>query len=275
MFRKIASIIGMVLVLATSLTLPVQAASVNSISGTVVDSVTSAPIKGVTVKFGKLSAVTNGSGNFIISKIPAGSSGKLTPSLNNYKFAPKYITITNIQASLTGQNFTGTVIKPPVYSITGKITYKGKGLKGVTVTYGSLTTTTNSAGKYAFKKLPAGTRGRVTPSKAGYGFTPLNIVIAPLTQTMKGQNFTAIKAFTISGKVFDGSNTGPGLAGVTVSLGSLSAVTNANGAYTIPNVPAGTSDTLTATLTGRTFLPVSITVTNLAADLHAQNFVAQ
>ncbi len=88
------------------------------------------------------------------------------------------------------------------------------------------------------------------------------------------ENFTATVVLTVSGKITDKATLLP-LGGVTVTLGSFSAVSNATtGAYTIKNVPTGTSGVLTPSLAGKTFTPASITVTNLQASLHSQNFVA-
>jgi hypothetical protein len=63
-----------------------------------------------------------------------------------------------------------------------------------------------------------------------------------------------VKKFTyysISGRVLSVQYTGR--AGVTVSLGSHSTVTDANGMFTLGNLLLRTSGTLTATKTGHTF----------------------
>jgi hypothetical protein len=79
---------------------------------------------------------------------------------------------------------------------------------------------------------------------------------------------------TVSGKITDKASGLP-LGGVTVTLGSLSAVSSATtGAYTLRNIPVGTSGTLTASLAGKTFTPPTITITNLLVSLHSQDFVA-
>jgi hypothetical protein len=274
MFKKFAQIIGIMMVLASMFTLPVQAASINTVSGTI--TVNGVGLKGVVVKISgtTLSATTNGLGNYAIHSVPAGTSGNLTPTLSNYSFTPVSIKITNIQATLTGQNFTAKQITQITYQITGKVTKNGVALQGVLITFGSLTYTTGTNGLYGIFKIPAGTRGRIVPSLAGYAFTPAYISVAAMSGNLTNQNFTAVVAYTVAGKVTDQA-TGLPLGGVTVTLGSLSAVSSStSGAYTIRNVPAGTSGTLVPSLAGKTFTPTSITVTNVQAALHSENFVA-
>jgi hypothetical protein len=57
-------------------------------------------------------------------------------------------------------------------SVSGRITAGGSGLSGVTVTLGSLTTTTDANGNYSFSNVPDGTY-TVTPSLTGYTFNPV------------------------------------------------------------------------------------------------------
>jgi hypothetical protein len=274
MFKKFAQIIGILVLLSALFTLPVQAASTHSITGKI--TLNAVGLKGVTVTIQgtALSAVTNGLGDYAIHGVLAASSGVIVPTLANYSFSPVNIPFTNLQATLTGQNFTATQIHPVNYSIAGTITKGGTGLSGVLVTFGTFTTTTSATGSYSSLNIPAGTKGRLIPSLAGNAFTPVSITISGLKANLVNENFTAVSALTISGKVTDTATALP-LGGVTVSLGALSAVSNATtGAYTIKNIPPGTSGTLTATLAGKTFTPPTVTITNLQASLHSQNFVA-
>ena len=273
MLKKLGLIIAIVMLFGTVFTLPVQAASTYSILGTV--TVNGVGLKGVTVaiKGTTMSAVTNGLGNYAIHYVPAGSSGTLVPTLANYTFTPVSIAFTEIAAGLTGQNFTAKIIKPVVYSISGKILKGTLGLPGVLVTFSTFTATTATNGTYKIANVPARTRGRIVPSLAGYAFTPASITVSGLTANLVNQNFTGAIVFAVSGKVTDQA-TGLPLAGVTVTLGTHSAVTSSTGAYTIRNVPAGTSGALTPSLAGKTFTPTTITITNVQADVHGQNFVA-
>jgi len=274
MLKKLGLIIAIVLLFGTMFTLPVQAASTYSISGTI--TVNGVGLKGatVTIKGTTMKAVTNGLGNYAIHYVPAGSSGTLVPTLSNYTFTPISIAFAKIAAGLTGQNFTAKIIKPVVYSVSGKVLKGTLGLAGVLISFGTFTATTATNGSYMIANVPAGTRGRIVPSLAGYAFTPAYLTVSGLTANLVNQNFTGAIVFAVSGKVTDQA-TGLPLGGVTVTLGANSAMTSATtGAYTIRNVPAGTSGAITPSLAGKTFTPTTITITKLAADVHGQNFVA-
>lgn len=276
MLKKLALIMAIALLLGTVFTLPVKAAAATSysISGTI--TLNGVGLKGVTVKIPgtTLSAVTNASGNYSIHLVPIGSSGTVVPTLSNYTFSPVSLAFTNIRATLTGNNFAATQTKVIVHTITGTVTKGGVGLAGVLITFGSFTATTSTAGTYRLANVPEGSKGKIVPSLAGYAFTPASITVAATTGALTNQNFTAVVVYTVSGKVTDKA-TGLPLGGVTVSLGSHSAVTNSTtGAYNIANVPAGTSGSLIASLAGKTFTPTSIAISNLQASLHSQNFVA-
>jgi hypothetical protein len=274
MLRKLGLIIASALILVGTVVLPVAAASTYSISGKV--TINAAALKGVTVAVQgtTFSAVTDGLGNYHIGSIPAGTSGTLVPSLANYSFSPVNIKFAALTASLTAQNFTAIKVGNVFYSLSGTITKGGLGLAGVSVAFSTFTGLTNSAGAYTISNVPAGTRARIIPSLSGYAFTPASISVSSLSGNLVNQNFTASVVLTVSGKITDKA-TGLPLGGVTVALGTLSAISNATtGAYTIRNVPVGTSGVLTPSLAGKTFTPAPVTITNLQVSLHSQNFVA-
>jgi hypothetical protein len=76
---------------------------------------------------------------------------------------------------------------------------------------------------------------------------------------------------TISGQVTFNSNP---LSGVTIAYTGGSTTTNSSGQYII-TVEAGTTVTITPSLTGYTFTPPSITCNNVTSNLTNQNFTAQ
>ena len=76
-------------------------AATYSISGNVFDGV--ANVADVTVALGAFSAITDASGNFTISAIPAGTSGNLTATKTGYLFTA--IAIAAMTGSLTAYNF--------------------------------------------------------------------------------------------------------------------------------------------------------------------------
>ncbi len=218
--------------------------------------------------------MTDGLGNYAIHSIPNGTSGSIDPTLADYTFSRVDVLFTYLPSDLTAVDFTATQISPIFSSIAGSVTLSGAGLPGVLNTFGMFTATTAANGTYRISSIPAGTKGRIIPSLAGYVFTLNDITVSNLSSNQVNQNFTATPVYTISGKVTDVATLHP-VGGVTVTFASYSAVSNsATGAYTIRNIPAGTSGVVIPSLAGETFTPSGIPVTNLQADMHGQNFVA-
>lgn len=78
-----------------------------------------------------------------------------------------------------------------------------------------------------------------------------------------------VSTYNISGTVFDADGSTP-IAGATITLGALTATSAANGTYTISNVPADTSGSMTCTKTGYSF--PAITIAAMSGNLTAQNY---
>ena len=102
-------------------------------------------------------------------------------------------------------------------------------------------------------------------------FTPISRNLTNITTAPASQNFSAAQVFAVSGRV---TSNGAGVTGVRVSFsnnGNVFATTDNTGNYTL-NLLKGWTGTITPTLTGRVFTPVSVAVTvPLAANL-IQNF---
>jgi protocatechuate 3,4-dioxygenase beta subunit len=212
------------------------------------------------------------------------SSGTATVSATatmSYQGQP--ITSATVSVPLYAQGFsctnvsdkvTYTVSPASTYTISGTITANGSGLAGVTVTLtgtGSASTTTDSSGHYSFASAANGTY-TVTPSLAGYSFTPASASVT-VNNANATQNFTASGiTYTMSGSV---TANGSGLAGVTVTLtgaATNSTTTNANGKYSF-NVASG-NYTITPSLAGYGFSPASATVSVNSANVTVPNFTA-
>ncbi len=274
MSKRFITILSALIFIPIIFNQPIQTSTTHSISGTI--TMNAVGLKGVTVAIQgtAFSGVTDGLGNYYISGLPSGTSGTLVPTLVNYSFSPGNILFSNLQADLTVQDFTATQVSPIFYSISGMVTLNGTGLGGVLITFGTFTSTTAADGTYNIVNIPSGSKGRIVPALTGYAFTPTDITVSNLTANLVNENFTAIPVYTISGKVTDVTTLLP-VGGVTVNIGSFSAVSSATtGAYTIRNIPAGTSGILTPSLTGETFAPSSITITNVQTDIHSQDFVS-
>jgi hypothetical protein len=163
---------------------------------------------------------------------------------------------------------------PTTYSVAG--TVGGAVSAGVTVTLAgaaSGTATTDGSGHYAFTGLSNGSY-TVTPTLAGYTFSPASLTPTVSGADVTGQDFTATAApptYSISGTV-----SGAVVSGVTVSLtgaASGTATTDLGGHYAFTGLSNG-SYTVTPTSSGYTFSPASLTPTVSGADVTGQDFTA-
>jgi len=235
-----------------------------SIGGTA--TVGGAPLAGVTVDAGGgRTAVTGADGTYTIVGLVAGEY-TLTASLAEYTFAPATLSVT-VGPSASEEDFAATQV---TYSISGTATVGGAPLAGVTVDAGGgRTAVTGADGTYTIGGLVAGTY-TLTASKAEYAFAPatLSVTVGP---GASGQDFAATQVtYSISGTVTVG---GAPLAGVTVDAGGgHTAVTGADGTYTIAGLVAG-SYTLAASLAEYTFAPATLSVT-VGPSATGHDFVA-
>jgi len=166
---------------------------------------------------------------------------------------------------------------PPSYTISGYIRHNvnNAAIEGVTVvcSNGGSSTTTNSNGYYSFTNIPAGWSGTVTPSKTNWLFDPSSRTYSNVNSNQTNQNFSGLyQNFWISGYVRDASNNG--ISGATISLSNMGTTTTQNdGAFHCQLIPYGYAGTLSVSKTGWSFVPLSINIPSVSADLNNQNFV--
>ncbi|MBI4915136.1 MAG: PPC domain-containing protein, partial [Acidobacteria bacterium] len=159
------------------------------------------------------------------------------------------------------------------YSISG--TVSGTVVSGVTMTLsgaGTGTTTTAANGTYTFSGRANGSY-TVTPSLAGYTFSPANSAVTVSGANVTGVNFTSSAAPTYS---ISGTVSGAIAAGVTINLtgaATASTTTAADGTYSFSSLANG-SYTVTPSRSGYTFSPTSTAVTISGANQTGKNFVA-
>ncbi|NNJ13541.1 hypothetical protein EKD04_024765 [Chloroflexales bacterium ZM16-3] len=142
---------------------------------------------GVVVSDGTRSTTTDSAGNYTLSNVPPGSY-TLTPTKSGYSFSPTTRSIT-VSGNSSGQDFTGTLI---TYTVSGQVTLNGSGLAGVTVSDGTRSTTTDSAGSYTLSNVPPGSY-TLTPTKSGYTFNPATRSVTVNGNNVSSQDFSAIK----------------------------------------------------------------------------------
>ncbi len=84
-----------------------------SISGQIVEN--ALPLANVLVTLNgsqSATALTNGSGNYSFTNLPAGGNFLVTPTLNGYSFEPQSLSFTNLAANITNANFVGSTGTP-------------------------------------------------------------------------------------------------------------------------------------------------------------------
>lgn len=126
------------------------------------------------------------------------------------------------------------------------------------------TATANGSGNYSFS-ISSNWSGTVTPSEAGYIFSPVNRTYTNVTSNLSSQNYTATQAFHISGNA--------GVAGAILNYTGGFTDANGSGNYTI-TVPISWSGTVTPFKCGYNFSPTNRPYTNISADQTGQDYTA-
>lgn len=222
------------------------------------------------------SATTDEQGAFTVSGLADGSYA-VTPSGAGYAFDPVSLT-----ADVHGQD---VALPAPFlaraatagHTISGKIS--GGASAGVEVRLtgdATGTTTTDSAGGYAFAGMADGSYV-VTPLQAGYTFAPESASVKVAGADVSGKDFVATAAgggYTLSGTV-----TGPWVEGIAVTLGGTSqatTTTDAHGAYRFEGLAPG-DYLVTPSLAGYDYAPeqhsVTITTSDVVRDFQASSTV--
>lgn len=209
---------------------------------------------------------TNASGQYSCTGIN-GWSGTVTPSYTGYVFTPASRSYTNVTADQTAQDYAGSV----VYVVSGTVRLNGSGLSGVAVaaTNGVTCSTTNASGQYSCT-APSGWSGSVTPSLAGYVFTPASRSYSSIAANQPTQDYTALPLRQVSGTVTSNGAPLPGVAFAATNGVSCSG-SNASGQYAC-TVPQGWSGTVTPSLAGYNFGPGSRSYPNIVGDETAQDY---
>ena len=197
-----------------------------TVSGTV--TVQGAPLAGVTVTAGSTSGSTAADGTYTLIGLLSGTYSVTAAAAEYTLSSPVSVTL---GPSRSAVNFTAV---RKTYSIGGTVTVGGVGLAGVTVSTGARSAITGSTGAFLLDGLVSGTYS-VSAAKPEYTFSAAQSLSVGPSRT--GIAFTGTQVtYQVSGKVWDGSN---GLSGVTVTAGSHTATTGADGTYTITGLVAG------------------------------------
>jgi hypothetical protein len=216
-------------------------------------------------------------GTYSLEAVLAGDY-TVTPSETGRTFTPASRNVTVTNADVTEVNFTRD---PPIttFSVSGTI----RGVSGapvpgvyVEVLLGGQSqggASTDATGRFSVLGLPPGLY-TLQPVQDGFTFTPATRTVTVSQADVVGQDFTRDDA-RITGTVRDRRNAP--LAGVAITVtdaagGAVAtALTGANGTYTVPGLARGTY-VLTPALGALTFNPVSRSVTIRNKDVKGQDF---
>ena len=242
----------------------------NAVSGTVGGDVKSGVVLTLEGNGKTLQATTDASGAFTVADATVGTY-TLTPRITGYAFTPASRTVTVLGSALPGQDFTAMAVR---YVVGG--TVGGDVKTGVVLTLEgngkTLQATTDDSGAFSLEDATVGTY-TLTPSLAGYAFSPATLTVTVAGAAISGQDFTA----TAVPNAVSGTVGGDVKAGVVLTLvgngKTLQATTDASGAFTVADATVGTY-TLTSRLTGYAFTPASRTVTVLGSAVPGQDFTA-
>ena len=276
------------------------------ITGNVTDG--SSPLQDVTIIFSHDGHTenTDAGGNYSYS-VPNGTSTTITPEKTGYNiWTPLSLTLNNITADQSGNDFQGNLITAPEMDLsqagtplasgglldfgsmdaetdsTITLTIENTGTAGLTLTT-PLSVTGPDAAEFSIAVQPAGTVSpdgsttfEVTFSPASAGVKSAAVAIEnndsdenPYTINLTGavQQIT----YTISGMVTDGTNP---LENVTISFShdGHTEQTDASGNYSY-SVPFGTETDITPEKSGYDgWVPAFITLTAISGDQHGQDF---
>jgi len=188
-----------------------------------------------------------------------GWSGTVTPTKAGYTFSPPSTTYSNVTSNQT-TNYTGTL---QTFTIAGYVrTSGGSGISSVVMTGLPGNPSTDANGYYT-GTVTYGWSGTVTPTKAGYTFSPPSTTYSNVTSNQSTNYTGTLQTFTIAGYVRTSS--GSGISGVVMSGLPGNPSTDTTGYYT-GTVDYGWSGTVTPTKAGYTFSPPSTTYSNVTSN---------
>jgi photosystem II stability/assembly factor-like uncharacterized protein/protocatechuate 3,4-dioxygenase beta subunit len=196
----------------------------------------------------------------VISGTPTG--------LGTSSFTVRVVDSTNPQQqdsqpySLTVQAYSGSD-----YLVSGTVLLGGSPLPGVTLTGLPGNPVTTAQGKYMVAVSP-GWSGTVTPILAGYAFSPTSRTYSGVASSLENENYAASLGHAISGTI---TLNGSPLQGVWIYGLPGNPRTNWSGIYT-GYVLDGWSGTVTPSLAGYSFDPISRSYTNVIADQPGQDY---
>lgn len=206
------------------------------------------------------------------------------------------IEVTSFNKNSVGA-YTLNVSKPSNYMTSGWIqtsgdswVYRdGSSLQGVTMTFSKVSgsgtvipapAVTDAAGKWVQKGFQVGNVYKVTPTKAGYTFSPAYLTYDAMRTRLNFKASPSVAVFGGSGKVAKDLSTGPAMSGVQMIFTKVSGngsapppvLTNSLGVWSQKGFQTGTTYKVTPVKAGYTFTPTYLTFTGASSTL---NFIGK
>ncbi len=224
----------------------------------------SAGVAGVTMKGFPGAAITTGPDGTFSATVEHGWSGTVTPMKDGYDFSPANIPYDNVLGPQTNQTFTGTLRK---MAISGRITStKGEPVENVSVVAdpGGASATTDTTGNFQIS-VDYNWRGKITPVKEGYTFSPASRMLTAVTKDQTNQVFSAtVQMFSIAGTIMMGTVPFEGVS-IVASPNGGTTTTDTNGKYSL-QVPYGWTGEVSPKKEGINFNPASQAYQNVTCN---------
>ncbi|MBM4145207.1 MAG: hypothetical protein FJ240_02880 [Nitrospira sp.] len=243
-------------------------------------------ISGVTMTFTRLSGTgaipasvqTDADGRWSQIGFQPGTSYRVTPTKSGSTFSPVY---RNFSSASSVLNFTGTASSTGFNASGRAATNTGTGISGVTMTFsiyygrGAIPASvqTDASGNWSQTGFQSGTTYRVTPTKSGSTFSPVNRIFSNTSAALNFTGTVPASPFSGAGTVTDGST---GISGVTMTFSRVSGTgtipasvqTNADGSWSQTGFQSGTTYRVTPGKTGYTFSPASLSFSGTSTTLN-------
>lgn len=174
------------------------------------------------------------------AEVPYKWTGTVTPRKPGYTFEPASRPYEGLLSSQMGHDYQASVIR---LTISGRIMSEAGPVADVTVAADNNggVAATDANGEFQLA-VDYGWRGRITPTKEGYNFTPPNKALEAVMQNVPGAGFIAkVRMLTITDSIVFGTEPIQGVT-VTAQPGGTTAVTDPKGKYTIQIPYAWTGD---------------------------------
>jgi hypothetical protein len=149
------------------------------------------------------------------------------------------------------------------FTVSGRVTdSSGPAIPGATVAFyqSGDKTTTDASGNYSISMTPSSADGNYTLIASAPGYAPSSITLTILSGANITQNFVLARLGSLTGLVIDAGKTPiTPIPGATVSIGTLSAVSDPSGAYTLGELNPG-MNTVTVSATGFETAVLAVTI---------------